>query len=676
MTNEPIGDATYSPEDNKLRIYPYDRLPQATWEAMKANGWKWAPKQGTFVAPMWTPKRYDQAVELCGHVGDEIQTVEERSEQRAERFEQYLRNRERDGAAAEQRVETLTGGAEVGANVIVGGNDARKAERTAKRIERSMAEVVDQWDKAEYWTIRIPAVRRHAEYKGSAGLRGRRIKELEKDERKFAKELKNHVALAEAWAADGITSRRAWQLASEGRSGAYDIVSKDREFLAELPAEVIAEAKAKAIEHHTNGSGVRHYTRWLDHTRLRLAYERELLNEQVGHLPTVEDKWPNIAVGGMVKFTRNRGEWVRVLRVNKVAGKVNTLTTEPAARDAQWMKQAKHAVCEIEDYQEPTGADVKAAKAARAGLPICNFDGEGFAHMTKAEYKAATVRGDASIQTSRGSIQYRFRRLYTCPTDERGYGRGIFQQVFLTDAKIVAAPTPEPTPEPQPVREEATEAARVDLFSYAEPVPANTTAKSKAEQYREILKNGGVQTVTAHDLYPTPPEIAARMVEFANIEPGDTVLEPSAGTGNIVDAIHRAETCAGIIAVDVNARLCENIRHTSRTRNHRLCILNDDFLSITPDKMQAAINTREVCRGRDLDAVIMNPPFSNGADIKHIRHALTFLKPGGRLVAICANGPRQRAAFMDEAEHWEDLPAGTFKSAGTMVNTALFVIQK
>jgi len=38
----------------------------------------------------------------------------------------------------------------------------------------------------------------------------------------------------------------------------------------------------------------------------------------------------------------------------------------------------------------------------------------------------------------------------------------------------------------------------------------------------------------------------------------------------------------------------------------------------------------------------MNPPFENGADIKHIQHAMKMLKPGGRLVAICANGPRQQ----------------------------------
>ena len=79
------------------------------------------------------------------------------------------------------------------------------------------------------------------------------------------------------------------------------------------------------------------------------------------------------------------------------------------------------------------------------------------------------------------------------------------------------------------------------------------------------------------------------------------------------------------------------------------------------------------------DRVVMNPPFQNGADIKHIQHALTFLKPGGRLVALCANGPRQRETLKPLAENsggwWEDLPAGSFKEQGTNVNTALLVIE-
>ena len=45
--------ATYSPEDNKLRLYPSGRLPGDTYARVKAAGFKWAPKQQLFVAPAW-----------------------------------------------------------------------------------------------------------------------------------------------------------------------------------------------------------------------------------------------------------------------------------------------------------------------------------------------------------------------------------------------------------------------------------------------------------------------------------------------------------------------------------------------------------------------------------------------------------------------------------------------
>ena len=68
---------------------------------------------------------------------------------------------------------------------------------------------------------------------------------------------------------------------------------------------------------------------------------------------------------------------------------------------------------------------------------------------------------------------------------------------------------------------------------------------------------------------------------------------------------------------------------------------------------------------------------SSGGDIKHITHAFTLLKPGGRLVAICANGPRQQAALKPlvtlNGGTWQDLPAGTF--AGTGVTTALLTLR-
>ena len=54
-------------------------------------------------------------------------------------------------------------------------------------------------------------------------------------------------------------------------------------------------------------------------------------------------------------------------------------------------------------------------------------------------------------------------------------------------------------------------------------------------------------------------------------------------------------------------------------------------------------------------------------------------QPGGRLVALCANGPRQSASLRPMVEssggEWEDLPADTFKEEGTGVRVALITMQ-
>ena len=34
------------------------------------------------------------------------------------------------------------------------------------------------------------------------------------------------------------------------------------------------------------------------------------------------------------------------------------------------------------------------------------------------------------------------------------------------------------------------------------------------------------------------------------------------------------------------------------------------------------------------DRIVMNPPFSRDQDARHVNHAFSFLKPGGKLVAI------------------------------------------
>jgi protein-L-isoaspartate O-methyltransferase len=186
------------------------------------------------------------------------------------------------------------------------------------------------------------------------------------------------------------------------------------------------------------------------------------------------------------------------------------------------------------------------------------------------------------------------------------------------------------------------------------------------EAMRETLKEG-VRVISAPQLFPTPPQLAARMVELAQIEPGHRVLEPSAGTGILCKAITAAQPTARVLAVEINTQLCELLSQTINSPEDNadgICknVLQGDFLEV--DGL-----------GNQWDRIVMNPPFADGADIMHISHALKHLKPGGRLVAICANGPRQNEKLRPVVEAhggvWQELPADSFMSSGTSVRTVL-----
>jgi phospholipid N-methyltransferase len=159
---------------------------------------------------------------------------------------------------------------------------------------------------------------------------------------------------------------------------------------------------------------------------------------------------------------------------------------------------------------------------------------------------------------------------------------------------------------------------------------------------------------SSFNLFPTPSHIAAQVCLLAEIGPAHLVLEPSAGTGQLLRAV---ETCARLTAVEIDAALCGHLRSSFPS----VAIFCADFLEWD---------------GGRFDRVVMNPPFKMGRDVKHITRAASMLAPGGRLVSICANGPRQRAALQPIATAWHPLPADSFKCEGTRVETAIVVIDR
>lgn len=175
------------------------------------------------------------------------------------------------------------------------------------------------------------------------------------------------------------------------------------------------------------------------------------------------------------------------------------------------------------------------------------------------------------------------------------------------------------------------------------------------------------QAVAAHQLFQTPEPIAARLAALLPAFSGSArVLEPSAGLGRLLRALREVPGIAETVAVEVDRELCGCL---FRMDLPGVRIMQRDFLTVTPEETGL------------FDAVAMNPPFTMRSDIAHIRHALRFLKPGGVLAGICMAGRQREAAFWDmagtafERVVWEELPAGTFREAGTNVPSILFSIR-
>lgn len=171
------------------------------------------------------------------------------------------------------------------------------------------------------------------------------------------------------------------------------------------------------------------------------------------------------------------------------------------------------------------------------------------------------------------------------------------------------------------------------------------------------------RVVSSFNLFQTPPKLAANLAILARLNtlcPTGRILEPSAGLGRLYRAARDSTSCP-ITLVDLAPDCCgELYREIQCDEAARL--IQADFLACDAERL-----------GGLFDRVLMNPPFKQGRDIKHIEHARRLLAPGGRLVALCANGPRQQATLRPAAAEWYPLPEGSFRSEGTNVHAAICV---
>lgn len=175
-----------------------------------------------------------------------------------------------------------------------------------------------------------------------------------------------------------------------------------------------------------------------------------------------------------------------------------------------------------------------------------------------------------------------------------------------------------------------------------------------------------------NDYFATPEPLGLKMVEWADIRGGESVLEPSAGHGAIARWFPDA---ARVRVIEHSADLASRVS-----------------LHVQGDVIHGRFEDHHVVN--KYDGIVMNPPFGLGGAvaIPHLAKAADHLREGGRVVALIPTGPAADKKF----DNWfygldkngkplhpdlhliadVKLPGVTFERAGTSVATRIVIIEK
>jgi hypothetical protein len=168
-----------------------------------------------------------------------------------------------------------------------------------------------------------------------------------------------------------------------------------------------------------------------------------------------------------------------------------------------------------------------------------------------------------------------------------------------------------------------------------------------------IVASGCIPDQQAHQFYPTPATVGEAVIDWADIGPEHTVLEPSAGQGALADLLPKDRTTC----IEIAPLHCDILRAKG------YAVHQADFIAWADS---------QAVDGPRFDRIVMNPPFSEGRAQMHTERAFDLLKPGGVLVAVLPSGMRGKDIF-DGCE-WSRLYQNEF--AGTSVDVVLMRAQK
>ena len=165
------------------------------------------------------------------------------------------------------------------------------------------------------------------------------------------------------------------------------------------------------------------------------------------------------------------------------------------------------------------------------------------------------------------------------------------------------------------------------------------------EVLHKIIRTGCLPEKVSHQFYPTPDDLAVRVVRLVEPRSEDKILEPSAGHGALAAHLPKGSTTC----VEVNPVNSEILKQKGFN------VICADFLKWEP--------------GKTFNKIVMNPPFAKGEAERHVRKASELLQENGIIVAIVPASLRNKTIVKGMNHHWSEVITGAFD--GTNVSVAI-----
>jgi hypothetical protein len=446
--NTLVEKATYSPEDNKLRLYVIDngeRFDEKTYSRIKDCSFMWAPKQRLFFAH-WSVGGEDLMVELAGKISLELTTLVERAEAKAERLLELSERRESEGLHLQAATERIMSSLTSGQPILVGHHSERKMRKQLEKAERDSDKAEQLVSASAYWNYRARGVIGHVNYKNRDDVRVRRMEKLLTDLRSEQRWLNHAASMVRLWSkiqAEQCEEKRAklvryYSGVRMSNSGAtFPCAYGEAWSSLDKEQATVQEVLEKTLVHWNAVLNSTRIKRTIGHLLNRLRYERDML----GPTPRFNGK----VTAAIVKaFARKHGtdspECKKVDGLWQLQSKV-PLPLHLADGNTLYLSDEDWCALMVE-----VGYVVPAPKPKKA--PILNFQAKSIRlkgwgsvedykqiSMTKQEYSDIYSDYRGVKESECGQFRVKFCR----DPKGRGYAAEWFC-VFLTDSKEHAIP--------------------------------------------------------------------------------------------------------------------------------------------------------------------------------------------------------------------------------------------